>query len=120
MWDIEGLIKGTQLIVEANSYERMTLWELWKDRTEWVQVLEGEGVEVGKLNKRPVFIQLSWAVIRGVAVCFLEPTSELVDWKMIDKWLTKTFPGIRKLDAMNFGPGSLNGLPHLQRPAQPT
>ena len=120
MLNIEELVKETQLIVEANSFERMTLWQSWKDKAEWVQVLEGKGVEVGKLNRRPIFISLNWAVIQGVAVCFLEPTSELVDWGMIDKWLAKTFPGIRKVDAMNFGPSRLSGLPHLQCPAQTT
>jgi hypothetical protein len=36
-------------------------------------------------------------------VLFLEATSELVDWKMIDARLKQEFPGVRKVDAMNFG-----------------
>ena len=44
-----------------------------------------------------------WATIQGKVVCFLEATSELVDWKMIDAWLKREFPSVRKVNAMNFG-----------------
>jgi hypothetical protein len=97
------LWKATKLIVEANSYERMTLWERWADKTEWQQHLQGRLVTVGTYHGRPVCVNLFWATIRGHVVLFLEATSELVDWKMIDAWLKQEFPGVRKVDAMNFG-----------------
>ena len=97
------LWKTTKLIVEANSYERMTLWEGWVNKAEWQQHLQGRLVTVGTYRNRPVCVSLVWATIQGKVVCFLEATSELVDWKMIDVWLKQEFPGVRKVDAMNFG-----------------
>ena len=35
------LWKATKLIVEANSYERMTLLEGWVNKAEWQQHLQG-------------------------------------------------------------------------------
>jgi len=101
--EMTRLRKETKLIVEANSYERVTLWERWVDKTEWQEHRQGRLVTVGAYRNRPVCVSLVWAAIRGKAVCFLEATSELVDWKMIDAWLKKEFPGVRKVDAMNFG-----------------
>lgn len=98
-----GLWKATKLIVEASSYERMTLWERWVDKTEWQQHLQDHLVTVGTYRNRPVCVSFVWATIRGKVVLFLEATSELVDWTMIDAWLKKEFPGVRKVDAMNFG-----------------
>mgnify|MGYP000878653599 FL=1 len=105
--EMARLWKETKLIVEANSYERMTLWERWIDKTEWQQHLQGRLVTVGTYHRRAVCVSLVWATIRGKAVLFLEATSELVDWKMIDAWLKKEFPDVRKVDAMNFGLGRL-------------
>ena len=39
--EMTRLWKETKLIVEANSYERMTLWEKWADKTEWRQHRQG-------------------------------------------------------------------------------
>jgi hypothetical protein len=105
--EMARLWKETKLIVEANSYERMTLWERWTDKTEWQQHLQGRLVTVGTYHRRVVCVTLVWATIRGKAVLFLEATSELVDWKKIDAWLKREFPGVRKIDAMNFGPGCM-------------
>jgi hypothetical protein len=52
------LWKATKLIVEANSYERMTLWERWADKTEWQQHLQGRLVTVGTYHGRPVCVNL--------------------------------------------------------------
>ena len=101
--DTAGLWKATKLIVEASSYERMTLWERRVDKTEWQQHLQDHLVTVGTYRNRPVCVSFVWATIRGKVVLFLEATSELVDWTMIDAWLKKEFPGVRKVDAMNFG-----------------
>jgi hypothetical protein len=103
----EQLVKNTCLIVEANSYERLTLWERWAVKAEWVEHRQDWMLEIGKYNKRAVCVCCFWATIRGVVVLFLDATSELVDWKMIDAWLKEKFPGVRKVDAMNFGPSHL-------------
>lgn len=103
--EMAGLWKETKLIIEANSYERMTLREKWVDKTEWQQHPQGRLVTVGTYRNRAVCISLVWATIRGKAVLFLDPTSELVDWKVIDAWLKKEFPGVRKVAAMHFGSG---------------
>ena len=82
--EMTRLWKATKLIVEANSYERMTLWERWVDKTEWQQHLQDHLVTVGTYRNRPVCVSFVWATIRGKVVLFLEATSELVDWTMID------------------------------------
>lgn len=108
--DIELMIQQTTLIVEATSYEKLCLWQEWHTKCVWDQILTGILPTIGKLDGRPIVVSLFWARINGKMVLFYEPTSQLVDHLMIDKWFRETFPcavGYEKewkIDAMNFRP----------------
>lgn len=64
---------------------------------------------VGKLNDRPVVISLNSAMIDGQKILFIDATSELVDWGIVEAWLEKNLPSsardgyrINRTDALNF------------------
>lgn len=105
----ENRLKQTFFIVEATSNEQHMLWEqlssdsIYKilDRdgkpaypqVKWEQISMGFGVTVGEVYKHPVFISLNWARINGKFVMFYHPTSQLIDYRKIDKWLEENFKG---------------------------
>lgn len=113
----ESRLAKTLFIVEATSFEQFSLWETNalnsihcrnKSPLKWEQ-MNGWLVTVGRYKKRPCCISVSWARINGRLIMFYHPTSQFVDWNMIDKWIDKHFQGkwdnqIRraKIDAQNF------------------
>lgn len=104
--------KQTMYLVEANSFE---ILELWKDfakqseklhpnkstRYDWKQQNPGCFEKIGYIQKRPICIMISWYVINSCCVGFWEATSELVDYKMIARWLKENFD-CAGTDANNF------------------
>lgn len=110
----ESRLAKTFFIVEATSFEQQTIWE--KNRNgrfssilEWESINDGWLIEVGEINKKPCCVSVGWAKIEGYLVMFYYPTSRMVDWQMIEKWLDKNFQGkwdsgTRKAqtDAQNF------------------
>ncbi len=102
-------LQGVIGFVEATSFEYHQLWKEWEDKSTWKQNLSGYGQVVGHLDSRPVFISLITAVIEGHKVLFIDPTSEVVDWKLIETWLLVNLPEtamvnkrVNRTDAMNF------------------
>jgi hypothetical protein len=103
-------LEGVVGIVEANSFERMCLWDKHKDKSTWVQNLSGYGKNVGYITpNRPVFISLTTAIINGHKILFVEPTSVGVDYTMIWEWMKENVPSavkpsgyLNKTDSMNF------------------
>lgn len=102
-------LKGVVGVVEATSFEYHQLWKEWDDKDSWFTNLSGFGQVIGHLDSRPVFLSLRTAIIEGQKVLFIEPTSEVVDWKLIDTWLLVNLPEtamidkrINRTDAMNF------------------
>lgn len=113
------LFDNVVFLVEASSYERLTFW---KDhfhaphkgmpviRT-WEQESRGQMVYLGKIDKRPMYVQIWWDVLNGKRIIFYEGCSQVVDHKMIEDWLKHfTLNTIRwdngrrwaRCDAMNF------------------
>lgn len=87
-------------VVEATSYEQLTLWReyQWNDRSEG-----GPLITVGHLAKMPVCITLMKANVKGHTVAFMDITSQVVDHRLIDEWLSKHMPKeARRVNAMNF------------------
>ena len=74
------------------------------------QQLTGELATIGLYCKRPICVSVSWVRINGFVVMFYEPTSELVDWRVVKKWLAEEYAHVPKwdgsrtpqCDAMNF------------------
>lgn len=87
-------------VVEANSFEQLALWE----REQWPsEGRSGPLVKVGELAGMPVCIALMKITVRGHNVAFMDVTSQVVDYRLIDAWLAAHLPkGARRVDAMNF------------------
>ena len=83
-------------LVEANNFEKMTLWETWsqknKDPIKWESNNIGTLPTVGSLNNRPICISVLIEKIEGVPVGFWHATSALVDYNMITEWFKKEIP----------------------------
>lgn len=102
--------KETFFLVEASSFEKQSLWERWNDLLVWEDQNRGCIGQVGILDDRSVVISVFWANIEGKLVAFWEPTSQVVDYKMIEEWFAqncvppKVDRGTRnaRCNAMNF------------------
>jgi hypothetical protein len=110
--EILAYLDGVVGVVEANSFEQHSLWKeaqrefprVWKD------VGHGYGQIVGSIGSMPVWISLLTAVVDEQKLLFFYPTSRVVDWDLIDKWLEDNLPRrafrkdgyLNKTDAMNF------------------
>jgi hypothetical protein len=108
--DLDPLLKQTVHYVEANSFE-MDLLKPHYERLGWKFIWEdvnrGVGYGIGQVDNIPVFINLRWARIDGVLVCFYTSESTIVDWRMVENWIDTNAPryasGSRlKVDAQNF------------------
>lgn len=89
------IFKNVFFLVEANSHERHTFWVdyFYKPRKDsptistWEQEMCGEMVYLGKLDKRPVYVQIWWDILNGKRIIFYDGCSQVVDHKMIEDWL---------------------------------
>jgi hypothetical protein len=99
--------------VEANSYEKLMLWDANTRLTPpriWKENNSGLLEVVGRLADMPVCIGLWTAEIDGHKILFYDATSQVVDYRMIDNWLETNLPKtafrkdgyVNKTDAMNF------------------
>lgn len=112
--------RDTVFCVEATSYEQLALWSnhsnesehaLYRKTYDWEQLNPGSLTTIGQYTRRPVCVNINYVRINGQVVMFYEPTSELVDWRMVRKWLDKEYAHVPKwdgsrrphCDAMNFG-----------------
>jgi hypothetical protein len=112
-YQFEEKVSQTEHLVEADSFAKMALWEKWSDdpsvpkrkgwpRLTWKQHTMGSTLELGQLDGRPVMLTLFWNTIGGSLVCFWNSGSQVTDYKMVEEFLKKTFPGVPNRDAMNF------------------
>ena len=96
---IESRLAETDYLVEATSNEWFSLWDRWceKSRHHWEPVfkeweqLGGWLTSIGEINDRPIAIELNWTKLDGFLVCNWEATSQLVDYVMINKWITENY-----------------------------
>jgi hypothetical protein len=99
--NLDPRFEDTVFVVEANSYERLSLWSkhchqgstestLAKyKRYEWEQDNFGLTVEVGKIDNKPISITFFWFIIEGHRVAFYERNSWYIDLYQVDEWLKK-------------------------------
>lgn len=112
--DAQDRIPKTVFLVEANDFAQRQLWEEWaiggnfknhfpitRKRWEDRPVIGLQGV--GRMDNFPVVVKLFFHEIDGFCVCFYDACSVVVNHNMVEDWLIKTFPGVRKTDANNFG-----------------
>lgn len=98
------LVQG---LVEATNTERHFIWVINQNSLEgkklpWKQIMVGHHQEIGTLDKRPVCLSITYAEIDGFYIAFYEAVSQVVDHKLVDSWVDKTFPGKPKSNAANF------------------
>ena len=90
----EELFKDVKFLVEATYHEQFVLWQDYFNKPKygrkaksWKQVYTGHGLQIGTINKRPICVQIFYAILNGKKVMFYEGCSELVDHKMIKDWI---------------------------------
>jgi hypothetical protein len=92
----EEKLQKTKFFVEANSFEKFTLWKEWHEEIKWEDDAEGFGIEIGRVSsgkrKYPVVVSFNFAKINGTQVCFYYGCSQVVDHPMIEKYITKRWP----------------------------
>jgi hypothetical protein len=115
---IVAYIEGVVGVCPATSFEQHSLWAQYHDQLawDWVQITHGYGVTVGyvvdgALDPMPVHISLSTVIVNGSKILFYNPTSAVVDWRMVDEWIELNVPDtayygnrarINRSDPMNF------------------
>jgi hypothetical protein len=127
--DIEAKIKATKFLVEATGAEQHFLWSLHARYSHkhhpsypsltWEQHACGSLVSVGNVQifkkqsgsgalyeQMPVCVSLTFATIDGAVVCFWDATSQVIDYRLVEKWLNQKFahvpPREGRTNAMNF------------------
>jgi hypothetical protein len=110
-YKFEEWTSKTVALVEADSEVQGLLWERYADEAarvgmrpptvSWKQKT-GVGMQIGKVDGRPVVVSVMWNVIGGQLVGFYSGTSQVVDYKMIEEFLEKTFKNARKFSPCNF------------------
>jgi hypothetical protein len=114
---VEAYIRLTEYVIRATDTEKFFLWKdidrirkqkftehRWQNII-WGHISEGRVYTIGKINNRPINIELSWAKLNGHYVTFWESNSELVDYKMLREWLEQTFKHVdirHYCNALNF------------------
>jgi len=80
--------------VEASPFEKGELMERNKrtKKLSWVEGRSGIMPTVGMINDRPICLSIYIDVIDGRNIVFYEPTSQLVDYVMIEAFFEKNAP----------------------------
>ena len=103
-------------LVEATHNEWHHLWVDWSEeslahgwgdhqirRLQWEQISLGYRKTIGHFGGMPVAVSVSFARLRGLVVASYEATSQVVDYRMVEKWRKKEFPSARgHTNASNF------------------
>lgn len=106
-------LKDVVGVVEATNTEKFFLWKDYhsdQGRLAWVNSNSSTMIQLGKIDNMPVMMSMCIDVVAGHRVMFVECTSQVTDWRMVDEFLKKHLPQsafndrgyINKVDAMNF------------------
>lgn len=107
---IDDMLASAAVVVEATSYESMTLWREWNEprdprpKVQWDHISLGAWFQIGKFHDAPVCVSISFARVNGSIVAFWECTSIVAHSKMIEEWIAAKMPKARGTNAMNFHP----------------
>jgi len=91
--------------VEATDFEMLTLWEKYSKRKYPLSTNIASKVEsVPNYYNKPINVEFVKYTYRGMEIISYRPTSSVVDWEMIEEFLTKHNPIFKKnkTDAINF------------------
>lgn len=105
-------LEGVVGAVEANSFEKLCLWQDYHEERKkpWVEGRSGLCEIVGDINGMPVNVSLYVDVVDGHRILFYDAVSAVVDHRLVLQWLQETLPKSamrpdgfpNKVDAMNF------------------
>jgi hypothetical protein len=90
----------TEVVCIATTEERHYLWK--DNHEQWEDDSTGDAEILGNLEGMPVVIARTWGKVNGKMVMFIEPTSQVVDYRMIDKWIEDTLPHTTTTDVTHF------------------
>lgn len=101
---IDPRFEKTTYIVEADSFAQLKLWEEFNQRVVWKQDCKGLYQQVGSFDDMPVNISCNWNILDGYHILFWEAISQVVDYRMVDKFFDWVFGENfqNKTNAMNF------------------
>ncbi len=95
--------------------------ENFHPRVEWKEEPCGFNIQIGKVKKMPVCVEFRFANINGKKICFYYCTSQMADYRMVEKFLITRFQlthdGYTRwnhVDAMNFH-NCIQGLSTLDK-----
>lgn len=111
--EILKFLEGTVGLVEANSYESMSLWQEHHNirGRSWRSENSGYLVCVGTFSKLPIYVSMLFSYVEENKILFWYPTSRIVDYQIIEEWFKTYMPRsafqsdseyLNKTDAMNF------------------
>ena len=111
--DFQQKLNQVAYVVEATDTERFFIWKEQVDELKlkyvksWDHHTLGHWQTIGELNGRPICLSASFVTIGGIFTAFVELTSQLQDYKMMEEWLDKYCPAYldkrnKVTDAMNF------------------
>lgn len=96
-----NLFENVEFVVEATDEERFLLWCVHFDNPNpkypesriksWEQEMRGFGREIGTFHGHPIFISITYAKLEGKRVAFLEATSRIVDYSLVNDWVDREF-----------------------------
>lgn len=99
--DFEHLVKETEYLIEANTFEYKALKQFYGDSfKEWISTNGGFGKDI-----RGSFVSFNFILIDEVVVCFWYPTSKMVDYNQIENYFRNNF---KKIDLKNQSSDSNN------------
>ena len=111
---IDKRLAETFYAIEADSYAYHQIWKEYfysvppeKRKFDFVQDYSGIGVTIGPMrshngSQMPIVLQFNWWIINGHRVLFYHASSQVVDWGLIEKWLKKYMPHLKRTsDATN-------------------
>lgn len=104
MQSLDTTIKllATEYIIDATSYEMLSLWQENHDRISWEQVPTGAVVTIAELNDELININCTWAWINDHLVMFFYCCSNLCRLDFIDDYFKRNCPSAKRINAMNF------------------
>lgn len=92
--------------VECHGLEKLHLWSKYEKQIQWKEQSVCPWPTLGYLDDRPIKICFQFETLNNFSVCFWEPTSQVVDYLLIEDFLkyvqNKFHTKALMIDAQNF------------------
>jgi hypothetical protein len=96
--------EGVVAFCEATDNERQSIWERYcnkssacqKDLIDTFDYEVAAFLEVGSVGGMPVFLMLTPTLVNGKRVLFYYPSSQVIDWRMIEDFISYLREAVKK------------------------